>query len=123
MRGRRSVRAFLATPVPQATVAEILALAACAPSGTNIQPWQVIALAGGERQRLCDRAQQAFHHEAGQHASEYPSTRPNGSSPTWGAGAAMAWRSMRRSASSAATRPRCSASMRATSPSSMRPWG
>ncbi|WP_444812833.1 nitroreductase [Variovorax jilinensis] len=71
MRGRRSVRAFLPTPVPQATLAEILALAACAPSGTNIQPWQVIALAGEERQRVCDRAQHAFHHEQGLHASEY----------------------------------------------------
>ncbi|MDM0084901.1 nitroreductase [Variovorax sp. J31P179] len=71
MRGRRSVRAFLPTPVPQTTVAEILALAACAPSGTNIQPWQVIVLAGDERQRLCDRAQHAFHHESGLHASEY----------------------------------------------------
>jgi len=67
MRGRRSVRAFLPTPVPQATVAEILALAACAPSGTNIQPWHVIALAGEERERVCERAQHAFHHEQGLH--------------------------------------------------------
>lgn len=43
---RRSIRAFLPTPVPQAQVAEILALAARAPSGSNIQPWQVIALSG-----------------------------------------------------------------------------
>ncbi|MGO4391302.1 nitroreductase [Variovorax sp. M-6] len=71
MRGRRSVRAFLPTPVLQATVAEILALAACAPSGTNIQPWHVIALAGKERERVCERAQHAFHHEQGLHASEY----------------------------------------------------
>ena len=35
---RRSVRAFLPTPVPEATVREILEVAARAPSGTNTQP-------------------------------------------------------------------------------------
>ncbi|MDE1928782.1 MAG: nitroreductase family protein, partial [Burkholderiales bacterium] len=35
---RRSVRAFLPTPVPRATIEQILAVAARAPSGTNTQP-------------------------------------------------------------------------------------
>ncbi len=43
---RFSFRAFLPTPVPLATVREILARAARAPSGGNLQPWRVHALAG-----------------------------------------------------------------------------
>ena len=49
---RRSVRAFLPTPVPRATVDELLALAARAPSGSNIQPWKVRVVAGEARARL-----------------------------------------------------------------------
>jgi len=43
---RHSARAFLDRPVPRATIEEILALAARAPSGGNLQPWQVDILAG-----------------------------------------------------------------------------
>ena len=43
---RHSARSFLDRPVPSETVAEILALAARAPSGGNLQPWQVDVLAG-----------------------------------------------------------------------------
>jgi nitroreductase len=43
---RISVRAFRPDPVPADTVREILALAAKAPSGGNLQPWRVYALAG-----------------------------------------------------------------------------
>ena len=43
---RFSCRAFLPTPVPRATVREILERAARAPSGGNLQPWRVHALAG-----------------------------------------------------------------------------
>ena len=71
IRERRSVRAFLPTPVPQEAVAQILSVAASAPSGTNTQPWQVIAVAGEARKRLCDRVLHAFHHEEGEHQSEY----------------------------------------------------
>jgi nitroreductase len=38
---RRSVRAFLPTEVPLATVRELLSVAARSASGTNIQPWLV----------------------------------------------------------------------------------
>lgn len=44
--GRRSIRAFLPTPVARDTVEQILQAAARAPSGTNIQPWQVVVLTG-----------------------------------------------------------------------------
>lgn len=43
---RISVRAFKPDPVPKAFVSEILEKAARAPSGGNLQPWRVYALAG-----------------------------------------------------------------------------
>jgi len=52
---RHSMRAFLPTPVPRATVEDILRVASRAPSGTNTQPWLVHVLTGAARQRLCDR--------------------------------------------------------------------
>ncbi len=52
---RHSMRAFLPTPVPRAVVEEILAVASRAPSGTNIQPWQVHVLTGAALKRLSDR--------------------------------------------------------------------
>ena len=41
VQARHSVRAFLNQPVPRALISEILEAASRAPSGTNIQPWQV----------------------------------------------------------------------------------
>ena len=46
VRARRSIRAFLPKPIPEATIKEILTLAGRAPSGGNLQPWRVYALAG-----------------------------------------------------------------------------
>lgn len=43
---RQSVRAFNTDPVPGDTVREILDAARRAPSGGNLQPWRVYALAG-----------------------------------------------------------------------------
>jgi nitroreductase len=43
---RMSVRAFRPDPVPGAVVREILEAARAAPSGGNLQPWRVHALAG-----------------------------------------------------------------------------
>ena len=43
---RMSCRAFLPTPVSEATVRAILDAARQAPSGGNLQPWRVYALAG-----------------------------------------------------------------------------
>src|SRR4051812_29860317 len=50
---RRSVRAFLPTPMPRETVEQLLALASRSPSGSNIQPWKVRVVAGDVRDRLC----------------------------------------------------------------------
>ncbi len=43
---RRSTRAFLPDPIPGAVVQDILERAQRAPSGGNLQPWRVYALAG-----------------------------------------------------------------------------
>jgi nitroreductase len=49
---RYSCRAFLPTPVPEQTVREILQSAARAPSGGNLQPWIVHAIAGKRLEEL-----------------------------------------------------------------------
>ena len=49
---RRSVRAFLATPVPRETLHQLLRIASQAPSGSNIQPWRVHVLTGAALDRL-----------------------------------------------------------------------
>lgn len=70
---RRSMRAFLPTPVPQALLEDILGLAARAPSGTNIQPWQVHVLTGAAKDRLCDRICAIYENpaELAHHEREY----------------------------------------------------
>ena len=68
---RRSLRAFLPTPVPRSTVEDILAVASRAPSGTNTQPWKVYVLTGASKAELSrkilvaynDPAQRAAHSE------------------------------------------------------------
>ncbi len=49
---RRSVRAFLPTPVPRQVIEDILAVASRAPSGVNTQPWKVTVLTGAAKQAL-----------------------------------------------------------------------
>ena len=49
---RRSVRAFLPTPISDEDVREMLSAAARAPSGTNMQPWKVHVLTGDAKEAL-----------------------------------------------------------------------
>ena len=49
---RKSTRAFLSTPVPRELLDELLLLAGTAPSGSNVQPWQVHVVSGAARDRL-----------------------------------------------------------------------
>ena len=49
IRQRISVRQFLSTPISESQVRELLETARWAPSGGNLQPWKVIAVAGAER--------------------------------------------------------------------------
>lgn len=74
IRSRRSIRAFLPTPVPRRTVEEILQVAARAPSGTNTQPWKVTVLTGGAKAALSARIRAAYDDpaEAARHTEEYP---------------------------------------------------
>jgi nitroreductase len=52
---RMSCRAFLPTPVPGETVRTILDAARQTPSGGNLQPWHVCALAGDPLRDLLER--------------------------------------------------------------------
>jgi nitroreductase len=73
MLSRRSIRAFLPTPVPRSVIEDILAVAARAPSGTNTQPWQVHVLTGAALQALADDIS-AVHNNAEEratHSEEY----------------------------------------------------
>ena len=54
MRGRISVRAYLDKPVSRHTLEQVLEAARWAPSGTNTQPWRVVAASGAMRQRIAD---------------------------------------------------------------------
>jgi nitroreductase len=49
IKSRISTRAFRPDPIPEALVREIVDVARYAPSGGNMQPWKVIAVAGPER--------------------------------------------------------------------------
>ncbi|MBU6502607.1 MAG: nitroreductase [Burkholderiales bacterium] len=50
-----SIRAFTSQPVPRETIAQLLEVAARAPSGTNTQPWKVYVLQGASRDALADK--------------------------------------------------------------------
>jgi nitroreductase len=70
---RRSIRAYLPTPVAREDVEAILEVAARAPSGTNTQPWKVHVLTGGAKDRLSDRILAAYADPAQnrEHVEEY----------------------------------------------------
>ena len=73
IRSRRSVRAFLPTPVPRQTIEAILQVASRAPSGTNTQPWQVHVMTG-ESKAAMSRAIRSAHddpEERVRHTEEY----------------------------------------------------
>jgi nitroreductase len=55
MTSRRSVRAFLPTPVPRQTIEDILGVASRAPSGVNTQPWKVTVLTGHAKETLSQK--------------------------------------------------------------------
>jgi nitroreductase len=71
---RKSVRAFLDKAVDKETIATLLEHAKHAPSGVNMQPWNVCIVGGGTKTRIETRIIKAF--EAGEKArmdySYYP---------------------------------------------------
>jgi nitroreductase len=70
---RRSVRAFLPTPVPRETIEAILQVAARAPSGTNTQPWKVHVLTGDAKTALSKAIRAAYDDpaERATHTEQY----------------------------------------------------
>jgi nitroreductase len=54
VRRRKSIRAFLDTPVDDATIAELLELAARAPSGGNVQPWRIYVITAATMPRFLE---------------------------------------------------------------------
>ncbi|MEZ5752135.1 MAG: nitroreductase [Paracoccaceae bacterium] len=60
VRQRRSVRAFTDTPVDPDVIAEILEVAARAPSGTNMQPWSVYVVQRPTIARIAARIDAAY---------------------------------------------------------------
>ncbi|MDP3675317.1 MAG: nitroreductase [Novosphingobium sp.] len=66
---RRSIRQFLPAPVSDATIDCIIAGASRAPSGQNMQPWQVLVVTGDTRARLCSVVSDAVR--AGERSDEY----------------------------------------------------
>jgi nitroreductase len=70
---RRSIRAFLPTPVAREDIAAILEVASRAPSGTNTQPWKVHVLTGAPRDALCARLTAAYRdpEQNRRHQEEY----------------------------------------------------
>jgi nitroreductase len=70
---RRSMRAFLPTPVPRETIEDVLRVASRAPSGTNTQPWKVYVLTGERLRALSDAVTAAYDDPAASasHHEEY----------------------------------------------------
>jgi nitroreductase len=70
---RRSMRAYLPTPVPRETIEDLLQVAARAPSGTNTQPWKVHVLTGASLNALGARLLAAHDDPAvaATHTEEY----------------------------------------------------
>ncbi len=65
LKARTSIRAFTSQPVPLALLREILDVARYAPSGGNMQPWRIIAVAGEARDAVVSLAQTAEHDDDG----------------------------------------------------------
>lgn len=65
---RSSIRAFLPNPIPQETLDKILTTAMLAPSGCNVQPWQVYIASGQTR----DNLQESLLAEATSGKTPYP---------------------------------------------------
>ena len=70
---RRSIRAFLPTPVAREDIEAILDVAARAPSGTNTQPWKVYVLTGAAKERLSSEILRAHNDPTPgrEHTEEY----------------------------------------------------
>jgi len=71
---RRSLRAFLPDTVDLNQVKEILTKSSRAPSGTNMQPWQVHLLSGHSLKRVSEKVLHAYDNDVpySEEQSYYP---------------------------------------------------
>jgi nitroreductase len=77
IRSRMSCRAFLDTPVPLDTLRDILETARQAPSGGNLQPWQVHVLAGRPLRELVALIRSKLPAQPQGEGTEYPVYPPH----------------------------------------------
>jgi len=68
---RNSVRKFLGKPVEREIIEDILKVSSRAPSGTNMQPWQVHIVTGKTKERLTSEILEAHFGEDNDHRSDY----------------------------------------------------
>jgi nitroreductase len=73
---RRAVRAFRPEAISRGTVAEILAVAATAPSNSNTQPWTVHVLAGDPKRALSDALVDAHNRQIMPPFAHFPDEQP-----------------------------------------------
>ncbi len=78
---RMSCRAFLPTPVPGALIRELLEAAKRAPSGGNVQPWHVYAVAGEPLEQLRAIIRAKLPEQPMGEGSEYNMYPPNMTEP------------------------------------------
>lgn len=76
LKARISVRNYLDKPVPESLVRDLLDKARWSPSGGNMQPWKVIAVAGEAREAVIEigqaNAAKALHDPSTREDSEFP---------------------------------------------------
>ena len=72
LKSRVSTRAYAEQSPSLSTVREILDCARWTPSGGNIQPWKVIAVAGAQRDDVCKMARRALIANPAGEDGDYP---------------------------------------------------
>src|SRR5664279_693374 len=77
LKRRISTREFLARPLEESLVREILDVARWSPSGGNLQPWKVIAVAGPERAAVIELARRIHAAGGPDESAERPVYPPN----------------------------------------------
>jgi nitroreductase len=77
LRQRISTREFQPRPLAKQLVHEILDVARWSPSGGNLQPWKVIAVAGAERAAVIDLARRINPAEGPDESTDRPVYPPN----------------------------------------------
>jgi nitroreductase len=77
IQSRMSCRAFLDTPVPLETIRSMLETAKRAPSGGNLQPWQVHVLSGAPLEKFLGQVRQKLRTHPQGEGTEYPVYPPH----------------------------------------------